>query len=100
MQQPLYYWSPSIAPSGATFYRGSGFSAWNGNLFVGALAGKHLNRLVIENERVIHEERLLADRGWRVRFVKQGPDDFLYIGVDDGFIIRLKPEKKTTKKAN
>jgi glucose/arabinose dehydrogenase len=52
---------------------------------------------VIEDERVIHEERLLEDKNWRIRFVKQGPDDFLYIGVDDGFIIRLKSGKKATK---
>jgi glucose/arabinose dehydrogenase len=97
MEQPLYYWLPSIAPSGSTFYTGSAFPRWNGNLFVGALAGKHLSRLVIEGERVIHEEQLLGDKNWRVRFVKQGPDDFLYIGVDDGFIIRLKPGKKATK---
>lgn len=97
MEQPLYYWLPSIAPSGATFYRGTAFPRWNGNLFVGALAGKHLNRLVIEDQRVIHEERLLSDKNWRVRFVKQGPDDSLYIGVDDGFIIRLRPGKVETK---
>jgi len=91
MEQPLYYWVPSIAPSGMEFYQGHAFSRWNGNLFVGALALTHINRLVIEGERVIHEERLLADKGWRVRFVEEGPDGYLYFGVDDGMIMRLVP---------
>lgn len=95
MEQPVYYWLPSIAPSGATFYTGNAFPRWQGNLFVGALAGKHLSRLVIENNRVIHEERLLEDKKWRVRFVVQGPDSNLYIGVDAGHVIRISPANKT-----
>lgn len=91
MQQPLYYWVPSIAPSGASFYSGDAFPGWQGNLFNGALAFTHINRLVIEEGRVLHEERLLADRGWRVRFVEPGPDGALYFGVDDGMIMRLVP---------
>ncbi|WCL54892.1 PQQ-dependent sugar dehydrogenase [Gimibacter soli] len=90
MEQPLYYWRPSIAPSGATFYTGASFPGWQGSLFVGALAQTHLNRLVVEDGRVIHEERLLADQGWRVRFVVEGPDGCLYIGNDDGLIVRLR----------
>lgn len=91
MEQPLYYWVPSIAPSGATFYSGNAFPRWQGNLFVGALSGKHLNRLVVEDDRIIHEERLLKDKNWRVRFVVQGPDGNLYLGVDAGHVIRLRP---------
>lgn len=91
MQQPMYYWTPSIAPSGMMFYSADQFPKWNGNAFSGALALTHINRLVIENERVIHEERLLDDRGWRVRFVEQGPDGHIYFGVDDGMIMRLVP---------
>ncbi len=91
MEQPLYYWVPSIAPSGMEFYQGNAFARWKGNLFVGALALTHINRLVIEGERVIHEERLVADKGWRVRFIEEGPDGYLYFGVDDGMIMRLVP---------
>lgn len=91
MEQPLHYWVPSIAPSGMEFYGGDVFQRWKGNLFVGALALTHINRLVIEEGRVIHEERLLADKGWRVRFIEEGPDGYLYFGVDDGMIMRLVP---------
>lgn len=91
MEQPRYYWVPSIAPSGAAFYNDSAFPAWRGNLFNGALALTHISRLVLEGGRIIHEERLLADQGWRVRFVETGPDGYLYFGVDDGMIMRLVP---------
>lgn len=91
MEQPLYYWVPSIAPSGMEFYNGTAFPRWSGNLFVGAMAKTHINRLVIEGDRVMHEERLLVDKGWRVRFVEEGPDGYLYFGVDAGMIMRLVP---------
>lgn len=91
MEQPLYYWTPSIAPSGMEFYSGDAFPNWKSSLFVGALAKTHINRLVIEDNRVIHEERLLADKGWRVRFIEHGPDGYVYFGVDDGMIMRLVP---------
>jgi len=91
MEQPIYYYLPSIAPSGMIFYTGEAFPAWRGNIFIGALALRHLNRLVVEGGRVIHEERLLTDSNWRVRVVQQGPDGALYIGVDSGMILRLHP---------
>ncbi len=91
MLQPVYYWRPSIAPSGMEFYTGTVFPGWKNSVFIGALALKHINRLVIEDERVIHEERLLLDREWRIRFVKQGPDGYLYFGTDEGKIMRLVP---------
>ncbi len=93
MQQPLYYWRPSIAPSGMEFYSGEAFPGWKGSLFNGALALKHINRLALEGERVIHEERLLEDKDWRVRFIEEGPEGFLYFGIDDGMIMRLVPAK-------
>ena len=92
LQQPLYYWLPSIAPSGMAFYTGNAFPKWKGNIFIGALAKTHINRLVIDQDRVMHEERLLDDKNWRVRFVEQGPDGYLYFGVDDGMIMRLVPD--------
>ncbi|WP_190808415.1 PQQ-dependent sugar dehydrogenase [Flagellimonas sp. S3867] len=91
MEQPIHYYTPSIAPSGMTFYDGNKFKEWQGNLFIGAMALTHLNRLVFEKGKVIHEERLLLDFGKRVRVVRQGPDGFIYIGVDGGAIYRLKP---------
>lgn len=91
MEQPLYYYVPSIAPSGMEFYTADAIPQWKGNLFIGAMALKHLNRLVIRNDSVIKEDRLLTDKDWRVRCVKQGPDGFLYIGIDKGRILRVKP---------
>jgi len=83
MEQPVYYWDPVIAPSGAQFYTGSLFPAWRGSLFVGGLASTRLVRLVIQNNRVTAEEHLLADRGKRIRDVRQGPDGALYVVTDE-----------------
>lgn len=91
MEQPVHKYVPSIAPSDMVFYDGEKFPAWRGNLFIGALALQHLNRLVIEDNEVRHEERLLTDRSLRVRCVEQGPDGFLYLCVDKGKILRLVP---------
>lgn len=91
IEQPIFYYKPSIAPSGMEIYSGEAFPGWRGNIFIGALAMTHLNRLVIENSRVINEERLLEDKGWRIRFIRQGPDDLIYVGRDDGVILRLSP---------
>ena len=82
-EQPVYYWDPVIAPSGAQFYTGNAFPEWRGSLFVGALREKRLVRLAIENDRVTGEEHLLADRGQRVRDVRQGPDGALYVVTDE-----------------
>ena len=82
--QPVYYWDPVIAPSGAQFYTGDAFPQWRGNLFVGALKEMRLVRLVMENGRVTGEEHLLTDRGQRVRDVRQGPDGALYLVTDQG----------------
>ena len=92
MEQPLYYYVPSIAPSGMEFYTSDVIPQWKGNLFIGAMALKHLNRLVIKDNKVIKEDRLLTDKNWRVRCVKQGPDGFLYVGIDKGRILRIKPK--------
>jgi aldose sugar dehydrogenase len=91
MEQPVYYWDPSIAPSGMAFYTGDLMPAWKGNLFVGALAGQHLSRLILDNERIVGEEKLLATAGERIRDVRQGPDGALYVATDhpQGRILRL-----------
>ena len=93
LEQPAYYWDPSIAPSGMTFYTGDKFPAWRGNAFVGALKFQLLTRLTIEGERVVAEERLLEGLDQRIRDVVQGPDGYLYLLTDeeDGAILRLQP---------
>lgn len=91
MEQPLYYWTPSIAPSGMMLYRSNRFPQWNENLFNGSLALTHLNRLVIEDGRILHEERLLDERNWRIRGVEQSPDGYIYFGVDEKGVMRLTP---------
>lgn len=79
MEQPRYFWRPSIAPSGLEFYSGDMFPEWQGNLFVTALSGQHVSRLVLEGNKVIAEERLLLDREQRIRELRQGPDGALYL---------------------
>ncbi|HEX6002459.1 MAG TPA: PQQ-dependent sugar dehydrogenase [Burkholderiales bacterium] len=82
-EQPVYYWDPVIAPSGAQFYTGDAFPAWRGSLFIGALREQRLVRLTLEGNRVTGEEHLLADREKRLRDVRQGPDGALYIVTDE-----------------
>jgi aldose sugar dehydrogenase len=92
VEEPIYYWVPSIGPSGMTFYTGDQFPEWKGNLFIGAMPGQHLVRLVLKDNRVVAEEKLLVDRKQRIREVRQGPDGNLYIflGTD---LVRLTPKK-------
>ena len=91
MEQPLYYWDPVIAPSGMLFYTGALFPAWKGSLFIGSLGEEHLDRLTLEGERVVGEERLLTDLGQRIRDVVQGPDGAIYLVTDeaDGQLLKL-----------
>lgn len=93
LEQPAYYWDPSIAPSGMTFYTGDKFPGWRGNLFVGALKYQLLVRLELDGNRIVAEERLLEDMGERIRDVVQGPDGYLYLltDEDDGRILRVEP---------
>lgn len=93
MVQPLLQWTPSIAPSGMAFYTGDKFPAWRGDLFVGALRGQMLVRLELDGERIVREERLLENKIGRIRDVRNGPDGFLYLLIDDprGRIVRLEP---------
>jgi glucose/arabinose dehydrogenase len=95
MEQPIHYWDPSIAPSGMAFYTGDAFPGWKGSLFVGALAGQHLNRLELSGDKVAREERLLENMRERIRDVRQAPDGTLWLVTDsrDGKIIKLSPAK-------
>ena len=93
MAQPLYYWVPSIAPSGMAFYAGERFPRWKGSLFVGALRDQMLVRLKLEGEKVVSEERLLKGVLGRIRDVRMGPDGYLYLLTDEshGLLARLEP---------
>ncbi len=93
MVDPLYQWTPVIAPSGMTFYTGDAFPDWRGDLFVGGLKARALVHLELDGDRVIAEERLLEDLGLRIREVVQGPDGALYLLTDeeDGEILRVGP---------
>jgi glucose/arabinose dehydrogenase len=89
LEQPVYYWDPVISPSGMAFYTGNRVAGWQNNLFIGALSGQHIARLVIDNNKVIGEERLLASEGQRFRDVTQGTDGALYAVTDQGRLYRL-----------
>ncbi len=92
MAQPVRHWGvPSISPSGMAFYTGDDFPSWRGNMFLGALSGKVLIRLVLDGTKIVHEERLLEDMGQRIRDVRQGPDGHLYLLTDSskGALLRL-----------
>ena len=89
MEQPVYYWDPVVSPSGMTFYTGNRVPEWQNNLFIGALSGMHIVRLVIENNKVIGEERLLAGEGQRFRDITQGNDGALYAITDQGRLYKI-----------
>jgi glucose/arabinose dehydrogenase len=93
MEQPLWHWVPSIAPSGMAFYTGDLFPSWKGNLFIGALAAALLVRLERDGDKITKEERLLTGLGERIRDVRQGPDGALWLLTDNpnGRILRLAP---------
>ena len=88
MEQPLYYWVPSIAPSGMAFSTSGVYKDWEGDLFVGSLKFKYLERLVIKDKKVVKREKILDEIG-RVRNVKEGPDGYLYLGVDGKGILKV-----------
>jgi glucose/arabinose dehydrogenase len=95
MEQPVYFWTPDIAPAGIAFYSGTLMPAWRGDLFVSALAGRSLIRLVLKDRRVVGEERLLTDLKARIRGVNEGPDGALYVMTDGptGKILKLVPKR-------
>lgn len=88
--EPVSYWVPtSIAPSGLVFYTGAGFPEWQGNAFLGALAGEAMWRVVLNGSAEVSRERLFASLGERIRCVRQGPDGWLYLLTDSGKLIRV-----------
>ena len=95
MEQPIWYWVPSIAPSGMAFYSADLFPSWRGNLFIGALAGEILVRLELDGEKISKEERLFHALGERIRDVRQGPDGALWLATDNssGRILHVTPAR-------
>ena len=95
MEQPAWFWVPSIAPSGLAWYGGAAFPKWHGDLFVGALVNKDVRRLDLENGKVVGEEMLFGEIEERIRDVRSGPDGYLYLLTDskDGKLIRVKPKE-------
>lgn len=96
MESPMQHWTPSIAPSGFDFVYGDRYPGWEGNVFVGAMIQDRLNRTVFKDGVAVHDERLLEGIG-RIRDVKVGPDQFLYLVIEDkraknsSYIVRLIP---------
>jgi glucose/arabinose dehydrogenase len=95
VDDPLWHWTPSIAPSGMAFYTGNLFRGWKGSLFNGALKFQMLVRLELKGDKVVKEERLLQGLHERIRDVRQGPDGALYLLTDNasGRILRVAPAK-------
>lgn len=89
MEQPVYYWDPVVSPSGMTFYSSGRIGEWKNNLFIGALSGQHIVRLVINNNKVVGEERLLASEQQRFRDIAQGSDGALYAITDQGRLYQI-----------
>jgi glucose/arabinose dehydrogenase len=95
MQEPVWHWTPSIAPSGMAFYTGELFTGWKGSLINGALKFELLSRLSLKGDSAVKEERLLQGLRERIRDVRQGPDGALYLLTDngEGRILRVTPAK-------
>ena len=89
MEQPVYYWDPVVSPSGMTFYTGDNMPEWKNNLFISCLSGMTVTRLVIENNKVTGEERLLTGENQRFRDITQGKDGALYTVTDQGRLYRI-----------
>jgi glucose/arabinose dehydrogenase len=95
MEQPVFYWDPVIAPSGAVFYTGDVFKEWRGDLFIGSLTPGQLVRVRLNNGKVVSETRYLDELNERIRDVRQGPDGYIYLLTDNspGRILRLEPKR-------
>lgn len=94
LEQPVYYWDPVISPGALLIYSGELIPEWQGNFLIAGLSSEALIRLVLENDRVVGEERLLTDRGDRIREVVQGPEGAVYLLTDggDASLLKLTPE--------
>lgn len=89
MEQPVYYWDPVVSPSGITFYKGNRVTEWKNNLFVTSLTQKHIIRLIISDNRVVGEERMLAGENQRFRDITQDNEGILYAVTDEGRLYKI-----------
>ena len=89
MEQPVYYWDPVLSPSGMVFYTGNNIPEWENSLFITGLNSNHIARIVLENNRVVGEERILANEGQRFRDITQATDGALYTVTDEGRLYKL-----------
>lgn len=89
MEQPVYYWDPVLSPSGMTFYSSNVMPEWQNNLFIGGLSSKHIARIVLKDNKVVGEERLLAGENQRFRDLGEGKDGVLYAVTDEGRLYRI-----------
>nr|WP_224484814.1 PQQ-dependent sugar dehydrogenase [Robertkochia sp. 3YJGBD-33] len=94
MEQPLYYWVPSIAPSGMAFVTSDVYPDWKGDLLVGSLKFQYLERLEIEDRKVVKREKIAEGLG-RLRNVRIGPDGYIYMGVEGKGIVKIVPEEQS-----
>jgi len=92
MEQPIHYWVPSIAPSGMAIITSDKYPGWKGNVLVGSLKFLYLDNCYIKNGKVVKEEQLLKNLG-RVRTVNQGPDGYIYVGIENLGIVKIIPKK-------
>ncbi len=92
MEQPFYYWIPSIAPSGMAFSTSNIYDDWKDDLFIGSLKFEYLERLVIKENKVVKREKILDGIG-RVRNVVEGPDGYLYLGIEGTGVVKVLPTK-------
>ncbi len=92
MEQPIHYWDPSIAPSGMAFITSDNYPEWKGDLLVGSLKFNYMDKVVLKDEQVIKEERFLDGLG-RVRTIVQGPDGYIYVGIENLGIVKLLPKQ-------
>lgn len=89
LEQPVYYWDPVVSPSGITFYTGDNMPEWKNNLFISGLNSNHIIRLLLTGNKVVGEERILANEGQRFRDIQQGKDGALYAITDEGRLYRI-----------
>jgi glucose/arabinose dehydrogenase len=90
LENPIHYWVPSIAPCGMAFVTSDKYPDWKNNLLVGSLKFQYLNRIVLDGEKVVKEEKLLENMG-RIRNVRQGPDGYIYVSIEQFGIVRIIP---------
>ena len=92
MEQPIYYWTPSIAPCGMAFVTGDRYPEWKGHLLVGSLKFNYVELVKLDGEKVLDRIKIAEDVG-RLRNVKMGPDGFIYLGIEGRGIFKIVPNE-------